>query len=171
MPRKTRIPDDMFQSAMESAQKAKTADELRAAQAVIFPVLLGVDDRTSAQLLGRCRGTVIRMRKQFRERHSGTVPADRNWGGRRRCYMSFQEERRFLSNFQGEAQKGGVISVVKIQQAFESLVGRKVAKTTIYRMLDRHGWRKILPRPRHPKSDQQAQEGFKKTRETGAKVH
>jgi len=82
-----------------------------------------------------------------------------------------KEERRFLSNFQGEAQKGGVIAVVKIQQAFESLVGRKVAKTTIYRMLDRHGWRKTLPRPRHPKSDQQAQEGFKKTRETGAKVH
>jgi len=41
-----------------------------------------------------------------------------------------------------------VISVVKIQQAFESLVGRKVAKTTIYRMLDRHGRRGVLPRPR-----------------------
>ncbi|MCE5241943.1 MAG: winged helix-turn-helix domain-containing protein [Desulfobacteraceae bacterium] len=47
------------------------------------------------------------------------------------------------------------------------MVGRKVAKTTIYRMLDRHGWRKIMPRPHHPKSDPKAQEGFKKTRKTG----
>jgi len=34
VPRKTRTPDDMFQSATESFQKAETAEELRAAQAV-----------------------------------------------------------------------------------------------------------------------------------------
>jgi len=30
-------------------------------------------------------------------------------------------------------------------------------------MLERHGWRKIAPRPSHPKADPQAQEAFKKT--------
>ena len=53
----------------------------------------------------------------------------------------------------------------EIKRAFEAEVGHKVAKTTIYRMLDRHDWRKIMPRPRHPKSDTEAQEGFKKTPE------
>jgi transposase len=170
MPKKTTVPDEVLQSAVESAKKAKTADELRMALAVIFPVLLGVNDQTSAELLGRCRGTVVRMRKQFKEQHSGTKPVERNWGGRRRFYISLEEEKRFLSSFQGEASRGGVLSVVEIRQSFESLVGCKVAKTTIYRMLDRHGWRKILPRPRHPKSDQEAQEGFKKTPKSRAKV-
>jgi hypothetical protein len=29
-------------------------------------------------------------------------------------------------------------------------------------MLARHGWRKIVPRPKHPKADTDAQEEFKK---------
>jgi len=34
-------------------------------------------------------------------------------------------------------------------------------KTTIYRLLERHEWHKIVPRPKHPKEDSQAQEEFK----------
>jgi hypothetical protein len=33
----------------------------------------------------------------------------------------------------------------------------------MYRLLDRHGWRKLMPRPRHPKADPQAKEQLKKT--------
>jgi hypothetical protein len=39
-------------------------------------------------------------------------------------------------------------------------VGSAVAPSTVYRMLDRHGWRKVIPRPRHPKADMQAQDAF-----------
>jgi hypothetical protein len=28
-----------------------------------------------------------------------------------------------------------------------------VARSTVYRLLERHGWRKVVPRPRHPKTD------------------
>jgi hypothetical protein len=38
-----------------------------------------------------------------------------------------------------------------------------LAASTVYRMLDRHGWRKLVPRPRHPKADVAAQAAFKKT--------
>ena len=48
-------------------------------------------------------------------------------------------------------------------------MGRKVAQTTIYRMLDRHDWRTIIPRPRHPNSSAEAREGFKKLPKTVAK--
>jgi 2-polyprenyl-3-methyl-5-hydroxy-6-metoxy-1,4-benzoquinol methylase len=77
------------------------------------------------------------------------------------------QERQFLSRFFEEASHGGILIVSEIKRTFEALVGHKVAKTTIYRMLDRHGWRKIVPRPRHPKSDAKAQEGFKKTAQDG----
>jgi hypothetical protein len=67
--------------------------------------------------------------------------------------------------FLDQASDGGILVVSEIKRAFEAMVGRKIAKTTIYRMLDRHDWRTIIPRPRHPKINTEAQEGFKKTPE------
>jgi transposase len=170
MPRKTKVPSEILQSAMEAARKAKAADELRAAQAVIIPGLLGLSDRNTGKLLGRSRGTVVRMRKQFRRLHSRKEPSSRNWGGRRYGYLSMDQEKQFLSRFFDQASQGDAVNASEIKRAFEDLVGHKVAKTTVYRMLDRHGWRKIMPRPRHPKSDAKAQEGFKKTARTGDPV-
>lgn len=167
MPKKTKVPSEVLQSAMEAARKAKTAFELRAAQAVIFPGLLGMCDRVTGDLLGRSRATVVRMRNEFSELWSRKEPRGRNWGGRRYGYMSMDQERQFLSRFFDEAADGGILIVSEIKRNFEALVGHKVAKTTIYRMLDRHGWRKIVPRPRHPKSDAKARKGFKKTAQNG----
>jgi len=42
-----------------------------------------------------------------------------------------------------------------------------VPKSTVYRMLARQGWRKLAPRPRHPRSDIQAQEAWKKNSPAG----
>jgi 2-polyprenyl-3-methyl-5-hydroxy-6-metoxy-1,4-benzoquinol methylase len=81
--------------------------------------------------------------------------------------MTVEQERQFLSRFFDQASHGGILVVSEIKRSFEALVGRKVAKTTIYRMLERHDWRKIVPRPKHPKSDSEAQEGFKKTPKNG----
>jgi winged helix-turn-helix protein len=47
--------------------------------------------------------------------------------------------------------------------AYEERISHSVHETTIYRLLRRHGWRKVQPRPRHPKADIAAQEVFKKT--------
>ncbi len=167
MPKRTKVPSEVLKKAMEAARKAKTADDLRAAQAVILPGLFGMKDRDVAELLGRSRGSVIRMRKAFSQQHSGRELVDRNWGGRRYGYMSMDQERQFLSRFLDQASLGGAVNAGEIKRALEALVGHRVAKTTIYRMLDRHGWRKIMPRPHHPKSDAKAQKGFKKTTQNG----
>jgi len=84
-------------------------------------------------------------------------------GGRRHQYLTLQEEEQFLAPFFARAEAGEIATVREIWQAFEARVGEKVDDSTIYRLLDRHGWRKLMPRPRHPKADPQAQEQFKKT--------
>jgi transposase len=84
-------------------------------------------------------------------------------GGRRSGYLSLAEERAFLAPFFGRAQKGELATTEEIWRAFEARVGHEVDDSTIYRLLNRHGWRKLMPRPRHPKADPQAQEQFKKT--------
>src|SRR3989441_7190579 len=84
-------------------------------------------------------------------------------GGRRHQYLTLQEEEQFLAPFFARAEAGEIATVREIWQAFEARVGEKGDDSTIYPLLDRYGWRKLMPRPRHPKADPQAQEQFKKT--------
>ncbi len=83
-------------------------------------------------------------------------------GGRRHEYLRLEEETEFLAPFFTRAEVGEIATVAQIQHTFEERVGCKVDDSTIYRLLNRHGWRKLVPRPRHPKVDSQAQEQIKK---------
>ncbi len=84
-------------------------------------------------------------------------------GGRRHQYMSREEEQAFLAPFFSRAERGEIATAGEIQRAFEAQVGHEVHKSTISRLLQRHGWRKPVPRPVHPKANPEAQEQFKKT--------
>ena len=84
-------------------------------------------------------------------------------GGRRHQYLTREEERAFVAPFFTRAQQGAIATTAEIHMAFESRVGHKVEDSTIYRLLNRHGWRKLVPRPRHPQADKEAQEEFQKT--------
>ncbi|MDO8776680.1 MAG: winged helix-turn-helix domain-containing protein [Burkholderiaceae bacterium] len=90
----------------------------------------------------------------------------RGRGGRRHQHLSAQHEAEVLAPFIAQAQAGGILKVTEIQRAYEQRLGKSVVPSTIYRLLDRHGWRKVVPRPRHPKADVAAQAAFKKLRPT-----
>ena len=84
-------------------------------------------------------------------------------GGRRSSYLSLEDEHAFLAPCVERAQHGEIATVAEIQRAFEAQIGQHVDDSTIYRLLHRHGWRKLMPRPRHPQASHEAQEQFKKT--------
>jgi transposase len=84
-------------------------------------------------------------------------------GGRRNDYLSVDEERIFLAPFIARAETGELATVSEIHRAFEAHVGSSVDESTIYRLLARHEWRKVVPRGQHPKADETAQDAFKKT--------
>jgi transposase len=84
-------------------------------------------------------------------------------GGRRHAYLTLQEEQSFLAPFFARAERGEIATTAEIWQAYAARVGHEVDDSTIYRLLNRHGWRKLMPRPRHPKASKEAQEHFKKT--------
>jgi transposase len=84
-------------------------------------------------------------------------------GGRRHAYMSVEQERSFLQPFFARAAQGEIATVEEIQRAFEAEVKHAVHFTSISRLLDRHGWRKLVPRPRHPSANPEEQAAFKKT--------
>jgi transposase len=83
-------------------------------------------------------------------------------GGHRRAYLSRGEEARFLQEYQVRAARGEVVNTREIHRGFELRVGRTVNKSTISRLLKRHEWRMVVPRPVHVEANLQEQETFKK---------
>jgi transposase len=62
-------------------------------------------------------------------------------GGRRNCYCSLKQEKEFLTKFHKRVAAGERLTTAQIKQAYEQQVGRSVHKSTVYRLLVRHGWR------------------------------
>lgn len=83
-------------------------------------------------------------------------------GGRKRCYLSIKQEKQFLQPFFEQAAKGEIATCTEIHTAYEARIDGFVDGSTIYQLLTRHGWRKVVPRPKHPKAEKEKQEAFKK---------
>jgi transposase len=162
MGRRPDFSGEVMDAAREVARKTRDADELRRAMSVVLSGVMGLTLPRVGEMIGRSRATVARFHAEFRSWSSGRQDKEKNWGGRRRAYLTFEEEKEFLSGFFEVASRGGILVVSEVRTALEKRLGHKVAETTVYRMLERHGWRKIVPRRRHPKANKSAQEGFKK---------
>ena len=76
--------------------------------------------------------------------------AENHYKGNRRN-MSFEEEAAILAPFIERAERGEMVDIKEIAAAYQKAVPHKVSDTQIYYVLHRHGWRKIMPRSRHPK--------------------
>jgi transposase len=63
-------------------------------------------------------------------------------GGRRHQYFTLEQERTFLQPFVARAASGEIATIAEIHHAFEERVGHRVDDSTIYRVLNRQGWRK-----------------------------
>ena len=66
--------------------------------------------------------------------------------------MSFTQEADFLKQFEEMAENGQLVTVAPILQKYEEATGKKSNTTSIYRLLKRHGWRKLKPHRKHPKA-------------------
>jgi transposase len=66
-------------------------------------------------------------------------------------YMTREEETKFLEAFTARGEAGQIIEVTEIYHAYQEAVGHPVTRNAIYYMLHKHGWRKVMPRGKHPK--------------------
>ncbi len=162
MARTRQFSEAMVESAKQHVKEAHTATEIRVGLAVLIPALCGTTNEQTAELLSVGSATVIRLQRGIRDQVSGVEPTGGKWGGRRRESMSLAQERAFLAPWDQCAERGEVVVVPPIQAALEEQLGRPVAPSTAYRLLARHGWRKVAPDTCHPKRDPDAQEAFKK---------
>ena len=144
-------------------QEKWSIGEFERFQCVWLRVALDLSPEQIATGLGWHIVSVRRVQEGFARRGPEIFSAKAK-GGRHHQNLSLEEELSFLAPFLDRARRGELSTAKEIRTAYEMRIGRKVTKSTIYRMLARHDWRKIAPRPRHPKQDPAAAAAFKKTR-------
>jgi len=121
----------------------------------------GLSTKEIARVLGWNVNTIRITQRDFIARGSKAFVEEKR-GGRRRQLMTIEEEKRFLAAFEDLASSAAMLVVNEIKAALEKRLGHAVHKTTVYRLLRRHEWRKVMPRPKHPKQNTEAVDAFKK---------
>lgn len=156
------VDQRVVEHAKGLATRAQTIEDLRCAQAVLLPALLSATLEQTAAALGVGRASVGRYQAKVRSRLTHPARLDAQWGGRRRAAMSQEEEREFLEPWAEKSADGGMLIIAPLRAALAQHLGRPVTHSVVYRLLARHGWRKVAPDTRHPKSDPSVQEEWKK---------
>lgn len=154
---------DQLASAQERLRSAKSADELRAAQAVVLPLALGLSLQQTAKAIGRSVGATCNLRTRYCKvaRHEREAPRPKR-ALRNRAKATLEREAQILDEVLAGAMRGGVVVVPPLKDKIEERLGKPVALSTIYRMLARNGWRKLAPDKTHPQGDAAARENWKK---------
>lgn len=150
------------EKAREAIASARSVEALRQAQAVL-PLALGLDMKQTGTLIGTSARWACTLRNRFLQ---GRLAGKPTRSHRPRQNMSRDEEKAFLAPFFTLASSGGILVVSGIHVALEEHLGRKVAVSSVYNLLHRHGWRKLAPDKHHPDRDPPAQEAWKKNSPT-----
>lgn len=159
-PRKV-ISESAQEQLSELLKQAKSIEEFKRIQSVWLRAALNLSVKDISTAIGLAASSVRCFHSRFIK--GGEVALKgKGRGGRKHQNLSLAEEKKFLSDFIAKAESGSMLVVNEVKTAYEKAVQHKVPKSTIYRMLARHGWRKLAPRPRHPKQDVVKQEEFKK---------
>ena len=159
MSRLAKFSASVIETAQLLLEKATTLVDFRRAQAVLLPAIFGLSKAQTAAAIGLGTSRVGVLQAEARD--PSLVPKATH-GGRRRQRMTFEEEVAFLEPWKKEAATAGMIIAPPLREALANHLGKPVHHSQVYRMLARHGWRKVAPDSKHPKSDPAVQEAWKK---------
>jgi transposase len=161
MMRPTKLMNHLEQHELRKRMKASKDREQFQRWQSIFLTGKGLQAGVVAEYVGTTRGTVHQWVYQYNhDGPDGFLLHGR--GGRRFGFLAPEEESELLEQALSRAEQGRIVTAFAIKAHIEEKIGRTVSKDYLYDILHRHGWRKIMPRPRHPKADAEKQEEFKK---------
>ena len=109
----------------------------------------GMTQEAIAKKTGFHRSHVSNLIRKYFEEGLSYVAGKHYHGNRRN--MSLEEESALLDEYMKNAEEGHILSVQEIACEYEKRVGHNISSGQIYRVLHRHGWRKVMPRSKHPK--------------------
>lgn len=83
-------------------------------------------------------------------------------GGRRKAYLSVEEEKELFVSLEDKASKGQIKTAGDIRLIVEKRIGHTISDDYLWDLFKRNGWKKKMPRPHHPKRSLEDQLEFKK---------
>ena len=147
--------------AKAQKRKMKDGNALRRLQ-ILYLRVKGKTNAEISEIVGFSEQYIIKIVAKYRSKGMEAILEDKRTGNNRK--LRFEEEAEFLEQFYDLAEAGQLVTIHTIMKKFEEQTGEPCADTTIYRMLKRHGWRKVSPRPAHPgKASEEEIENSKKS--------
>ncbi|MFH0820487.1 MAG: winged helix-turn-helix domain-containing protein [Candidatus Peregrinibacteria bacterium] len=149
------------QSEAEALLKTvQRSSEMRRVQCIFFRCF-GSDSISIARMVGYKPSHVRLVWQWFRGGGWDRLLGERRGRNRGRAHLEPEKEAEFLESFKVKSEKGSLVTVSQIHKAHAELLEKDLDPTVTYRLLERHGWRKIAPRPEHPKHDREAMKHFR----------
>ena len=136
------------QAEIKAARKANRDKQKDRQLEVLELRCEGVSQKEIAEKTGFHRSHICNLIKMYFEEGLQAI-AETHYVGNRRN-MSFEEVAEILEQFRQKAGQGQVIDIREIEKAYQEKVDHPIGHGQIYCVLNRHGWRKVMPRSKHP---------------------
>jgi transposase len=156
------LPEEAAEGLAAMLKEANDKADYQRIQCVWLRAALGLRAAQIAVALGWQVGSVRQVHSDYL-RQGEAVLWGKPSGGRHHQNLTVEQEKELLTPFLEQAADSGVLVVAPVQAAYEAALGRPVHHSVVYRALHRQGWRKIAPRPKHPKANEEVREAFKKS--------
>lgn len=161
MGKKIEDKDKLIKHLQKLLRSNQSNISIKRVQCIYFKVKYDKEPEEIGEMVGYNKGYVKQIQAKY-WKEGNCVFYLKPRGGRRRENLTLAEERSIVESFRQKAENAEILEVSKIKEYYEEKIDKKVPKSTVYRMLKRHDWRKIEPRPSHPKSSPELIEKFKK---------
>lgn len=147
--------------AVKAAEKETKDKNISRRLRILMMRYEGYKVREIAEITGMRINSISQLCRRYREQ--GLEEFKRNKATSHRYAMPVEKEREILARFEEAAEAGREVTVQEIKAAFDAVRGKDTGRGYIYMVLKRHGWRKVMPRSKHPKAaSEEACEASKK---------
>lgn len=155
------IGADEYQKLIEAEKRCKDKRTTKKLT-VLLMRFSGASVAETAQIMNCSERTVSRLVSEYKKQGLKEFVRCKYAGGNHRS-LSEEEENEILAQFEKMAEEGHIVTAQDIKKVFDERIGKDTGRGYIYMLLKRHGWRKVMPRAKHPKkADEEAIQASKK---------
>lgn len=143
-----KISKEQYENVLKAIKKNKHKKIDRKLQ-IIKLRYEGLSNIDISKKLNCCQSTISKIVSTFL-RESLEEFSKLNYRGNNRS-LTEEEEDEILKEFNEKSEKGQIVTVKEIKAAFDKKIGKDTGRGYIYMLLKRKGYRKVMPRNKHPK--------------------
>lgn len=158
---KKSFTQEQINEIIKAEKEATKKFELKRLLILRLRAVENMSSKEISKIVGYPTATINNIVSRYFKNDITTMLGENRKGGNKR-YLSETAESELLQSFEGQAQNGKMLITSEIKTAYEQSIGKEIPKSTLYRMLKRQGWRKIMPRSKHPKSKPEEFGAYKK---------